>query len=254
MFQLNPDNLLASRLLRENLIFERREYEQLHNPLAWTDYLFELAKSGNFPAMLEHLNRDYRWTPGNLSNQPLQQEKNLFICLVTLLNYKVLLQHLADDEPTFYLADTAIQMIDQAKNTEEAKASLCSYLYLLTELLQKQEQSTSHHLVALTKNYIHKHLNNRINLTQLASQLNTSLSYLSRVFKQEEKITIQTYIQQERIQRAKQLLAHSDLSLLHISQQVGFTSQSHFGKVMKDLEGMTPRQYRLLFNPHYSHV
>ncbi|MGT2926769.1 helix-turn-helix domain-containing protein [Streptococcus cuniculipharyngis] len=254
MFSLNPDQLKISRQRFEESIFFRREYQQLHNPLSWTDYLFDLVQTGQFDQVLDQLNQPWDWTPGQLAEDELRSHKNLAICLITELTSKSLSHHLLTSDIGFSLTDSSIQLLEKAQSQLAVSDCLIAFIYLLMEEIQDQPRQSQHHLVILTKKYIHKHFNSKIRIADLAKDIQTSASYLSTIFKQEEKMTIQAYIQQERIQRAKQMLVHSDLSLTSISQLTGFTSQSHFGKVMKALEGMTPRQYRLKYNKHYSHI
>jgi AraC family transcriptional regulator len=49
---------------------------------------------------------------------------------------------------------------------------------------------------------------------------------------------------QQRVERAKQLLKSSKLSIADIALQCGFNSQSHMGKSFRELTGITPSVYR----------
>ena len=53
------------------------------------------------------------------------------------------------------------------------------------------------------------------------------------------------YIQQEKIERAKQMLHSTDYSAARISSQLGFCSESYFIQVFRKYTGVTPRRYRM---------
>lgn len=55
-----------------------------------------------------------------------------------------------------------------------------------------------------------------------------------------------SYLNNIRIEKAKELLANTDLSLADIGNQVGFTDQSYFNKIFRKHENLTPGQYRTL--------
>ena len=53
------------------------------------------------------------------------------------------------------------------------------------------------------------------------------------------------YLTRRRLERARQLLAGSDLSMLQIAHTVGYRTQAHFTRVFHEGTGTTPRRYRL---------
>jgi AraC-like DNA-binding protein len=50
-----------------------------------------------------------------------------------------------------------------------------------------------------------------------------------------------------KIEKAKELLAKTNLSILDITVECGFNSQSYFSTVFSGFEGMTPNQYRKIY-------
>lgn len=94
------------------------------------------------------------------------------------------------------------------------------------------------------KDYIHKHLREKIYIEDIAAPLGISAGYLSKQFKKETGIPIQDYINLERVERAANLLIYSDYSLSAIAEYVHFPTQSYFGKIFKKIKGVTPNTYR----------
>jgi AraC family transcriptional regulator len=78
----------------------------------------------------------------------------------------------------------------------------------------------------------------------LASRLNMDYSYLSSIFSAAEGITIEQYIIQQKIERAKELLQDGDLNLSEIAYKLGYSSVQHLSGQFKKVAGMTASRYR----------
>ena len=92
--------------------------------------------------------------------------------------------------------------------------------------------------------YIYDHINERITIQTLSEYTGLSVSYLSRVFKQNLGISISDYIREKKIEKAQNLLRYSDASLIDIANYLAFSSQSHFIQVFESLVGVSPKKYR----------
>lgn len=97
------------------------------------------------------------------------------------------------------------------------------------------------------KNYLDLHYTEKISLDQLAEQFYINKFYLTRIFKQQYGISIQTYLQQLRITYAKQLLRFTSLSVEEIGQRCGVPDGNYFSRMFKKIEGMTPREFRQMW-------
>ncbi len=84
-------------------------------------------------------------------------------------------------------------------------------------------------------------------LEGISRRFNTSVSSLKRRFKQATGETPNKYIQNLRIERAKELLKFSDLSISLVAYEVGYEDVSYFGSLFKRLAGNTPNLYRKSF-------
>ncbi len=93
--------------------------------------------------------------------------------------------------------------------------------------------------------YIKDHLYAAVDLESVADYCGCSLSHLRHSFKKEKGISLVRYIQQEKIEKAKQMLHSTDYSAARISSQLGFCSESYFIQVFRKHTGVTPRRYRM---------
>lgn len=92
--------------------------------------------------------------------------------------------------------------------------------------------------------YIQEHLDQNLTLAELAAVVQMSSHYFASLFKQSTGLTPHQHVTQCRIERAKHLLRQQELTIVEISQQVGFQNQSHFTRVFRQYTKMTPKAYR----------
>ncbi len=90
--------------------------------------------------------------------------------------------------------------------------------------------------------YIHEHLHQDLKLVELSAIAQLSPYHFLRLFKQRIGITPHQYILQRRIEKAKHLLKHSELSIADIAVLTGFSDQSHLTRCFKRIVGITPKQ------------
>jgi AraC-like DNA-binding protein len=83
-----------------------------------------------------------------------------------------------------------------------------------------------------------------ISLDQMASLASMSKYHFVRLFRREAGMSPIRYLKFVRIQRAKELLKRSDLTVFSAALRVGFQDVSNFNKNFKNIEGCTPSQYR----------
>ena len=81
-------------------------------------------------------------------------------------------------------------------------------------------------------------------ISTISERFNMSDSAFSHMFKRSFGTTFINYVNQMKIQRAKTLLAESNLSLDALAEQLGYSSASNFVRMFKKYEGITPGAYR----------
>ncbi|MCD7958848.1 MAG: AraC family transcriptional regulator [Ruminococcus sp.] len=92
--------------------------------------------------------------------------------------------------------------------------------------------------------YIYENPSTNLLVKALAETMHLNATYLSRLFRKEMSILLKQFVKEARVDTAKNLLQYSDLSYLVISVSLGFSSQSSFIAVFKEITGVTPKVYR----------
>lgn len=102
----------------------------------------------------------------------------------------------------------------------------------------------SDNTVLQVKTYIKEHLQEDMSRESLASMVYLNADYLSHLFKKETGYSLTNYIIEERIKKAKILLADRNMNVRDIAISCGFQNISYFSRQFKKSTGMTPREFR----------
>lgn len=124
----------------------------------------------------------------------------------------------------------------QPKSETEQKYSNSS----IDEARLKRIAKKVEHKVMEEKAY----LNPDIDASTLASELGISVHYLSQVLSQEMETTFYSYINDARIEAAKDALRTSEQTVLEIALAVGYNTRSSFYNAFKKRTGMTPSKFK----------
>ncbi|MCR5294042.1 MAG: AraC family transcriptional regulator [Lachnospiraceae bacterium] len=99
--------------------------------------------------------------------------------------------------------------------------------------------------IASCVNYIEMNLSGDLSIRKLARRVGYTEYYLSHKFKEETGISIGGFIRKARIERARSLLANTDMSVSKIADELHFCSSSYFSMRFEEEVGMLPSRYRM---------
>lgn len=92
--------------------------------------------------------------------------------------------------------------------------------------------------------YIEEHLTENIALQDVCDYVGISSGYLSRIFKEKTGYNFVDYVNRKKIEKAKDMLAKSDMTSVEIADFLSFNDDKYFIRLFKKLVGMTPGAYR----------
>ncbi len=163
---------------------------------------------------------------------------------------------LPDDQRTLF--KHILQKLEEVQLSEKPYADALFQAYttellsILIQLSQSNIQKTekpktaTEHLIESAANFIEENLQNNIKLTLVADQYHLSHAYFSRTFKTYTGFGFNEFVTHRRIQKATQLLRHSNLTISEIAYKCGFSDSNYFSTVFKKDTGISPIKYRML--------
>ncbi|MEE9405459.1 MAG: helix-turn-helix domain-containing protein [Algisphaera sp.] len=91
---------------------------------------------------------------------------------------------------------------------------------------------------------IHHRFDQPLAIDELAAVAHLSPSRFAHLFREQLSVTPLQYVEAQRLQRARQLLQHTGLSISQIASEVGFAEPFYFSRRFKLATGVSPRAYR----------
>lgn len=111
-------------------------------------------------------------------------------------------------------------------------------------LIGHSEDHAASHGLAAAVQYVHRHLDRHISMDELADQAYMSKSTFYRYFRNEFGMTPLQYVNEQRMERAQELLRDAERTVTDVSYALGFSSVSHFIDMFKKHVGQTPKTYQ----------
>lgn len=92
--------------------------------------------------------------------------------------------------------------------------------------------------------YVHKNYTKQITIDDICDKFKINKCYFCYMFKKETGLTFINYLNNYKIEKSKDLLKNTNMTLLDISLEVGFNNQSYYSTIFKKYTNMTPLEYR----------
>lgn len=183
--------------------------------------------------------------PNPLGYYERKNEEYMAVITVAIVSRAVIKEGITSAE-SFKLSDYFLTQIMQAKDISEILKIRTNAILAYTDLVLERQQSNlkSNVYVDECKQYVAANIFKKIHVPDIADSIGVNAVYLERIFKENIGMSINSYILKEKIERSKNLLVYSDRSITEISIYLSFSSQSHFGRIFKQITGKTPNQYR----------
>lgn len=232
-------------------------------------YLFFMVKDGC--GVLEYDGRDYALTPGScvfIDCRKLYShttDENLWTLLwchfygLSMANiYAKYIER--GGQPVFWPIKNNIEELESCWHRLWETANSSDYIRdmkinehlnsLLTLLMQEswnpenRREGKKRQSCVEVKAYLDEHYTEKLTLDELARLFYLDKYYLSKCFKEEYGVTINQYLLQVRITKAKQMLRFTDEKLEAIGLACGIGEAAYFARAFKKVEGISPKEYR----------
>ena len=207
--------------------------------------IIKKVMNGDVDGLIDGAKKIPSVSSGNLSSHLIRHQKNFFIKLETIVARASIEAGLDVDE-IFSLEEMYIRKCESLEDIDRIKNLQYHMIIDFADRVNKMNQYNQNNsiLVSQISKYIQNHISESIKTSDIANYLNKSRGRITTEFKNQTGINLSDFIRIKKIEEAEELLSHTDKSLVFISNYLGFSSQSHFCKVFKDIKGVTPDQYR----------
>lgn len=169
-------------------------------------------------------------------NEIVKNEGNLIKCSdpdhVEKLLFRIFNGMSSDDKPS---------EINWSLDIYKILAELSNPLHISTKNKTSYEES-----IQDAKKYIFEHLNEKLTVKNIANVIHMSPSHFSRVFKHQTGFSPYDFVLISRLNRAKDYLQKTDMSISQIAYETGFNSESNFIYFFTKNTGFSPSKFRKL--------
>lgn len=135
---------------------------------------------------------------------------------------------------TIYSIDTLVHLNEWMEHFLEQK---------MTSMQTLRHQSMRKEIAEAIR-YVLMHPGEKISMEEMANRFNLNPTHFSRVFKHETGETFIEFVTRTKMERARELLSQSDLTVHEIAERLGFDHTSYFIKVFRNYSGKSPVEYR----------
>lgn len=115
--------------------------------------------------------------------------------------------------------------------------------YTVSYRAKHSPKRNNHEIIDKTIEYINSNISADLCLEALCERVNFSPIYFHKLFKASTGKTLREYVEDQRINKAIELLISTEMTLSQIAYECGFSSQSYFSYAFKKKMKLTPREY-----------
>lgn len=140
-------------------------------------------------------------------------------------------------QPNIYASLSAIDTLD------ELEEFLHQFYGEIVRFLGKKTGESNRYAERIIK-YIHEHYSEEIMFEEMAKNIGISYSYMRKIVYEQTGKSLIDYINQLRIERAKQLLMESEMTITQIASEVGYYNVRSLNHFFRKFEGVAPSTYK----------
>ena len=133
------------------------------------------------------------------------------------------------------------EYMDSFKDVESLRKGV---RFMLEAVERVEKKNTVLGDVERAKKFIVDNLSTPITVKDVADHVHLSSEYFTKIFKLETGQNIKEYIILSKLEAAKEMLSHTNISVSLISIELGYTNFSHFSQIFKKYENVSPSEYR----------
>lgn len=230
----------------QKTVEEHMKGDTFHGTWHYEQYLLKLVRDGDL-SYAQKLDKIFSGGQSGMMcpGDPLRQTKDEIIVLTALVTRASVEGGIAPDT-AYTLSDYYIQMVEAAQSVNAVYAIMAEMLEEFVNRVHAGKKRAGLSQLSIgCIDYVDRHVNEKIQISDIASSLGYADYYLTSKFKKDTGINLRDYICQKKVEQARLLLSATKLSVQQISDRLSFSSASYFCVVFQKFTGMTPGDFRL---------
>ncbi len=137
-----------------------------------------------------------------------------------------------------------MEEINRIKTLDEIEKSICDLFTDAIQYVGRNKSTKTARLVESVKKYILDNFGNEdLRIEDVARHLYSNYSYLCNVFKRETGMTVNDFLTEARMQKARELIDRGNEYIQDVAGLVGYSDANYFGKCFKKYFGVSPANY-----------
>lgn len=147
--------------------------------------------------------------------------------------------------PADFDVDISVMFLNQAQTAEEINNRFYELFERIEASLDERKKSKYDVVVNKISKIIATQYNSTsLSIDSIAEELGMSTAYICRLYKQNTLHTILDDIVKIRMEKARELLQNSEMSVVEIAEKTGYSNPTYFYKAFKSVNGVTPNEFR----------
>lgn len=223
--------------------------ETPHNAYSYELNHLQAVTDGEPEKALRALRSPMHGEEGRMGFTPLRHAKNSAIINATL-DARAAIRGGVRVETAYTMADYMILMSELCQTEDEAIKLREECTYRFAELVKQSKQKKNLNYSVLVNKIleeIDRSIFVKVNREDLVRCVGRNEDYVQRVFKVEVGESLMEHLRRLRIERAKDLIANSEVKISELAELFQFSSTSHFARVFKKFTGVSPAEYKAKF-------
>lgn len=226
------------------LLLRQREEEYYHIPMEKEFHFYRTIAQGDLSILNGEMMIDPTEGMGVLSYNPLRNQKYHLIILIAMVTRFCIEEGLPHEEG-YTMSDFYIQQIDQVSDSHTLSKIKQEVITEFTKSMHSLNRRRPASLPVIQAiDYIDQHLTSPLTVRKIADAVSCHPDYLSRLFKKETGMPLSQFLLEQKCHCARYMLENSAATCTDIAAFLGFSSCSHFINRFRQMEGMTPEEYR----------
>ena len=216
------------------------EYEADY-PIDTETVLFDSVKGGDLNKAIDAANQFFDWM---LESYKSYTDDVKLKVLEFVLKAESLAYEKGGNTYHFRSREDYLNIINNTKEYDKLRKWFIDKISEACRNVMSRRENRSNGVIDRAREYIHNNYKNDISLDDVSREIDISPYYFSKIFKEAMGENFIEYLTNIRIEKAKELLDNTDMSMKEICIEVGYSNPNYFSRIFKKNVGVTPTEYK----------